>query len=88
MEFLKDYDCLIQYHPEKANVVTDALSRKNPVLIANIMTWEWELVEAFSQLTVNMVPEITSVYITGLMVHSHIVTCDLGIGFMCQRPRN
>ncbi|CAN1163985.1 hypothetical protein LINPERHAP2_LOCUS25315 [Linum perenne] len=28
VELLKDYDCTIEYHPEKANVVTDALSRK------------------------------------------------------------
>nr|GEU90959.1 copia protein [Tanacetum cinerariifolium] len=27
-ELLSDYDCEIRYHPEKANVVTDALSRK------------------------------------------------------------
>ena len=28
MEFIKDYDCVIDYHPGKANVVVDALSRK------------------------------------------------------------
>ena len=29
MEFIKDYDCVINYHPRKANVVVDALSRKS-----------------------------------------------------------
>ena len=28
MELLKDYDCTINYHLGKANVVVDALSRK------------------------------------------------------------
>ena len=28
LELLKDYDCMILYHPRKANIVLDALSRK------------------------------------------------------------
>ena len=29
MELIKDYDCVIDYHPGKANEVADALSRKS-----------------------------------------------------------
>nr|GEZ93595.1 reverse transcriptase domain-containing protein [Tanacetum cinerariifolium] len=31
LELLSDYDCEIRYHSEKANVVADALSRKERI---------------------------------------------------------
>ena len=36
MELIKDYDCIIGYHPEKANEVADALSHKPTANLASI----------------------------------------------------
>ncbi|KAL6313804.1 hypothetical protein AAG906_010223 [Vitis piasezkii] len=36
IELLKDYDCIIQYHPRKTNVVANALSRKSVGSLAAI----------------------------------------------------
>ena len=33
MELIKDYDCMIDYHPGKANVVANALSRRGKVVV-------------------------------------------------------
>ncbi|XP_071925131.1 transposon Tf2-1 polyprotein [Coffea arabica] len=46
VEFLEDYDCSINYHPGKANVVADALSRKAQV--AGLMVKEWDMLEEIS----------------------------------------
>ena len=44
LELFKDYDCIIDYHPGKANVVADALSRRT-VAAMSLQYSEWRLVE-------------------------------------------
>jgi len=44
LEFLKDYDFELSYHPGKANVVADALSRKS-LHISALMVREMDLLE-------------------------------------------
>ncbi|WRX26670.1 Reverse transcriptase domain - like 10 [Theobroma cacao] len=50
MELLKDYDCTILYHPGKANVVADALSRKSMGSLAHISTDRRSLVREIHSL--------------------------------------
>ena len=38
MELIKDYDCVIDYHPGKANIVVDALSRKSIQMLRALKT--------------------------------------------------
>ena len=49
MELLKGYDFTLEYHPGKANVVVDALSRKPRGIAASIMAQEWLMLETASE---------------------------------------
>ena len=50
MELLKDYDCTIDYHPGKANVVADALSRKSTGSLAYMQTIQLPLMVELREL--------------------------------------
>ncbi|RVX00907.1 Retrovirus-related Pol polyprotein from transposon 17.6 [Vitis vinifera] len=54
IELLKDYDCIIQYHPGKANVVVGALSRKSVGSLAAIRGFQRQLLEYLRSLQVHI----------------------------------
>ncbi|KAK9109466.1 hypothetical protein Sjap_017526 [Stephania japonica] len=62
LEFLKDYDFTLQYHPGKANVVADALSRRRTSreTIATTRTSQFRLMEEASIMMICESPAGTS----------------------------
>lgn len=69
LELIKDYDLGIHYHPGKANVVADALSRKgrcNHLSSRNVVV---ELQEEMARLNLHLIPqgEVNSLEIQPLL---------------------
>jgi hypothetical protein len=65
LELIKDYDLEIHYHPGKANLVADALSRKVHVHSAIVAQLPDEIVEDFRRLNL------------GIVAHTEGVTIDV-----------
>jgi hypothetical protein len=65
LELIKDYDLKIHYHPSKANLVADALSRKENVHSAIVAQLPDEIVEDFRRLNL------------GIVAHTKGVTIDM-----------
>ena len=58
LELLKDYDCIIDYHPGKANVVADALSRKM-ISALTLKDYDWRLAPDGALLAqLNVIPDL------------------------------
>ena len=43
METLEDFNFTLQYHPRKANVIADALSRKAQFLLSGLVVFGWKM---------------------------------------------
>jgi hypothetical protein len=63
LELIKDYDLEIHYHPSKANLVADALSRKEHVHLAVVAQLLDEIVESFRRLNLGIVTHTKGVII-------------------------
>jgi len=55
LEFLKDYDINLQYHPGKANVVTDALSHRPYPALNCVTPLPSRLCEEFWSIELNVI---------------------------------
>jgi hypothetical protein len=55
LELIKDYDLGINYHPGKANVVADAISRRSHVSTLVVDSMPFELCEEFDKLNLRIV---------------------------------
>ena len=49
MEYLEDYDFTLHYHPGKANIIFDALSRKSRGVLASVASQERQMLETVGQ---------------------------------------
>ena len=49
METLQDFNFTLQYHPRKANVVVDALSRKVQCVLSGLVVYEWKMYDYISE---------------------------------------
>ena len=54
LELIKDYELIIEYHPRKANVVADALSRNSSATLAYIRTAYVPLLVEMKALRINL----------------------------------
>ncbi|GFS41509.1 hypothetical protein Acr_00g0074760 [Actinidia rufa] len=54
MEYMENYDFELYYHPEKANVVADALSMKSLSVLASISIHEWKMLQDIGELDVHL----------------------------------
>jgi hypothetical protein len=55
LELIKNYDLGINYHPRKANVVADALSRRSHVSQLVVDSRKFELCEKFNKLNLRTI---------------------------------
>jgi hypothetical protein len=70
LELIKGYDCEINYHPSKANVVADVLSKKSIVELAALIIFQPHLIKELAGMGLEVVGEGMHAYLANLIVQS------------------
>ena len=73
LELITDYDCEINYHPGKANIVANALSRKSTLELAALRISQPQLIKEFVGMGLEVVGEGTPAHLANLMVQPKLL---------------
>ena len=73
LELVKDYDCSFNYHPGKANVVVDALSRKHSSFSTALPTTQKEIIRDLKRMEIEVVMGHSEAYLVSLSVQPTLV---------------
>jgi hypothetical protein len=73
LELIKDYDYEINYHPGKANVVADAMSRKSTAELAALGISQSQLIKELIEMGLEVVGKGMPVRLANLMVQSELL---------------
>ena len=68
LELVKDYDCSINYHPGKANVVVDALGRKSSSFLVALLTTQKDIISDLERMEIEVVVGHSKAYLASLSV--------------------
>ena len=89
LELIKDYDLEVHYHPGKANVVADALSRKAHCHCLSVESYSETLCHEMRKLQLEMIPQGTLDHISvEPTLHDQIIMAQLhdkGVGIIKQK---
>ena len=70
---IKDYDCSINYHPDKANVVADALSQKSFGFSAALLTTQKEIINDLEMMGIEIVIGDSQVFMASLTIQPTLI---------------